>query len=477
MKLTNHKSIKFDRFLPMYNWIYPLSGKESNRFTNAAAANVFAELHPAKSRAIYVHIPFCETICSFCPFVRDGLRDNLYIDEYVQALLKEMELKAKFDTLTSVPIGSIFFGGGTPSLLEPKHIRLIGQKLHQYFDLSQLQEFSFEFEVKSVTPDRIEALREIGVTHARFGLQTFSPKYRDIFELTSSIEQVHLAKDLLATSFPYVSCDMIYAINGQTEIDLFNDITAVSELKLNNIDFYPINNLATQTKLHRKFRKMSMPPTSGLTKHFMNLFIREAMRENGYLPHNGHGYVKVDAEELENNPVVTNQYSFAYHEHVYSYPNYDLLGFGTNAVSSFSGFSVFNPSSRNEYMASLKKGELVQKVGEHDLSLDACRPLALALPYHGRIEKNWVSWNKMPEDINLKYNQLVEARLIEENADYISLTRDGWNWYTNVMYYLLPNLEQKTVTSLIHQGYNNSARDIEPSGLEDFNFSGGWSDA
>ena len=92
------------------------------------------------------------------------------------------------------------------------------------FDLSQLREFSFEVEVKSLTSERAEAMREIGVTHPRFGLQTFSPKWREMFDLTASLEQIHDAATLLKARFPYQTFDILYGMSGQDEEEPMADL-------------------------------------------------------------------------------------------------------------------------------------------------------------------------------------------------------------------------------------------------------------
>jgi oxygen-independent coproporphyrinogen-3 oxidase len=471
MRLTGHDVLKFDAFLPMYNWIYPLGGRASERFVGESGASVFSALRPARSRALYVHVPFCETICAFCPFVRGQFRDESVIDAYVEALLKEIEFKSRFRPVTDVPIGAIFFGGGTPSLLEPRHIRRIARALRERFDLGHLRELSFELEVKSATPERVEALVEAGVTHARFGLQTFSPEYRDLFALTATLEQVKSAAALLKESFPHVSCDILYGMNGQTEAELLRDVEEVCALGLDTIDFYPINNLVTQLKLHRSFRAANKPPLSGLTKFYMRLFLYEALREKGFLPHNGHGWVRVPKDEIDRARVVTDRYSFVYHEHVLGYPGHDLLGFGTNAVSSFQGFSVFNPASRDGYIRALSEGRLPVKVTEHGAATDACRPLALALPYHGGISRSDVDWRHVPEDVRERLSELAAHGLVTEREDQIELTRQGWEWYTSLMYYLLPRDERTVIQSVLRRALREPERDVEASGLEGFPFS------
>lgn len=462
MQLTGHEVLKFDSFLPIYNWIYPLAGKPSGRYAGSNAVGVFDEIAKSRSRALYFHVPFCETICSFCPFVRGKFRDSSLIDVYVDALLREIELKSKYRGLTDSPVGAIFFGGGTPSLLSPRHVQRIGEALSSCFDLSMLREFSFEFEVKSVNADLIESLLDIGVTHARFGLQTLSPKYRELFSLTATENQVRSAAHLLGSAFPHVSCDLLYGMNGQSEEELFDDLQGVLELGVPNIDCYPINNLMTQPRLHRAFREIGAAPTSGLTKFYMNLLVREVMREGGYLPHNGHGYVRCDAGEVARDPVVTDTYSFVYHEHVLGYPGFDLLGFGTNAVSSFDKFVVFNPSGREQYVRQMMDGQLSVRVNEHGSEIDACRPLALALPYHGSADREDIDWRRVPELIQLRLAELERHGLVESGKNTISLTRLGWEWYTSVMYYLQPIEEQRAIREIVRTGLRDSRRDIEP---------------
>jgi oxygen-independent coproporphyrinogen-3 oxidase len=336
--------------------------------------------------------------------------------------------------------------------------------------LGSLREFSFEFEVKSARVDRMEALAEIGVTHARYGLQTFSPAYRDLFHLTATLEQIRAATERMRAVFPYISCDILYGMNGQTEEELLQDVEEACGLGIRNLDFYPINNLVTQPELHKSFRLENKPTLSSLTKYYMRLVLREALREKGFLPHNGHGWVRVPPEEIARDPVVTDSYSFVYHEHMLGYPDYDLLGFGTNAASSFANFCVFNPASRDAYVQSLSDGHLPVKVTEHEHAVDACRPLALALPYHGSVTRDAVDWDNVPEEIHRRLEDLAEHGLIINAQEEIQLTRSGWEWYTSLMYFLAPIQEQRAIRSVVRRAARDPRREIEGSGMEGLHF-------
>ncbi|MGN6319776.1 MAG: coproporphyrinogen-III oxidase family protein, partial [Trinickia sp.] len=158
MELLSGKSlVKFDRQFPIYNFFFPSQGKE--RAASAAPQIWTDAARHVRSRALYFHIPFCDTICNFCPFTRGRYSSRAVIDEYFAALLAEIRLKADLIDLKQVPISAIFFGGGTPSLLDPEQIRQIGELIRETFDLSHLREFSFEVEVKSLTAERALAMR------------------------------------------------------------------------------------------------------------------------------------------------------------------------------------------------------------------------------------------------------------------------------------------------------------------------------
>lgn len=470
MRLTEHPVLKFDTLLPLYNWIYPLSGRPVDLRSDRDPAEVLRKIPPSRSRALYVHVPFCETICTFCPFVRAAEHDEDVVEGYVRALIHEIELKARIPALTRSPVGAVFFGGGTPSLLKPEQILAIGAALRSCFDLSACREFSLEFEVKSVTLARVQAAREVGVTHARFGAQTFSTAFRRLFNLTASVEQLVRAAEVLRSHFDHTSCDMLYGMHGQSEEELFDDIQQAAALGLTNLDFYPINNLVTQPRLNRDLRLAGRKQTSGLTKFYMTMFVRQILRQLGYLPHNGHGYVRVDEDELRRAPLITDAYSFVYHEHTLGYPDYDLLGFGVNAISSFRGCAVSNDDSRDDYIRRISADELPITITEHPPFIDACRPVALALPYHGRIPRSWVDAERVPRDVIDRLGLVIEHGLVAEVGDEYTLTREGLDWYTNLMFYLLPRSEQAALEHILRVARDDPRRSIESSGLEEYDF-------
>ncbi len=446
---------RFSHVSPIYNWIYPMAGslRSSQYGMNASDFTRGAKLSSEYPRALYVHIPFCETICTFCPLVKGPLANPGILEDYVQALLIEIAQKGRDPELTRLPIRAIFFGGGTPSLLHPNHILKIGQALRKAFDLSTVEEFSIEMELKSISSERASAFRQIGATHARFGLQTFSPRHRHAFNLTADIATIKPNVELLQRQFAHVSCDMLYGLNGQTAEEFLYDIEQVLTLGLSNIDFYPLNIYVTQKKFHDYCKHSGMPPISGLTKIYMASLLRKIMHANGYIPHNGHGFVKVTSQELRDNPVVTRCYAFKYHQHVYGPDHHEYIGIGNSAQSYLVGRTIANVVSRTRYIKSLLcHGFCPATITDHADTINAAKAIAITLPYLGSIERSSVRWENLPEETCQRLAEVIDHGLVEEGQDGFHLTRDGWLWYVNLMYYLSPKEEQAALGALILHG-------------------------
>ncbi|MDX1252903.1 MAG: radical SAM protein [Gammaproteobacteria bacterium] len=457
--LRQNSLIKFDRQFPIYNFFFPNQGKERS---NSSLVEILegAQGH-ATSRALYFHVPFCDTICNFCPFTRGKYSSREVIDRYFESLISEIRLKSELIDMKKIPIGAIFFGGGTPSLLYPEQILRIGELIKETFDLSQLREYSYEIEVKSLTPERAEAMRSIGVTHPRFGLQTFNPKWRDMFDLTASLDKIQTAVELLKKVFPFQTFDILYGMSGQDEEELIADLQAAVALGTSNIDIYPIDNIITQVGLHTKISAANLPPTSAMRKFGMNVLVDQFMRHSGFMPHNGHGYVRASAT----NEIVCSAYSFVYHEHVYGYHDFDLLGFGTNAVTSTKGHVITNTHSKKMYMEQLAEGLFPCAISQHNLELDFSRPIILRLPYHGSIDKDKVHWGKVHPDVLNKLETLKQDGLVTEDAHHLFLTKLGWYWYVNMMYYLMPKEDQQIMNGMVannlkHRGRNFVKREL-----------------
>ena len=446
---SNNKFSPFDFNMPIYNWFYPLSYKNLSLSKDNIESIFNQNTNRVRNRSLYFHIPFCQDICAFCPFTREILKDDSYLDKYVNALIKEIEIKASYPYVKDYPVTSIFFGGGTPSILKPQHIRKIGAAIKNNFDLSKIKEFSFEMNAKTVLPEKIEALKEIGVTHARMGVQTFNPEYREMFSLTATIKNIVDGAELLNKNFDKVCIDMLYGMNGESIGDIIKDINTACQLGTSNMDVYPINNGVIQNRLKKEYEKRGLKTLSGLDKYIANKVCNELLEGNGYKPHNGHGYYK-SKNIRQGDKFIDQGYTFQYHESVYGYSGHEIIGFGVAAFSTFNEYVMGNTSSIKEYIDKIDKNDLpIVGIGTYGRELTDIKGLVLHLPYHGIVEKKKIDFSTVDEELNFKLKRLMEKNLINEDNDNIWLTKDGWCNYVNLLYYLSPKCEQNALDEYI----------------------------
>jgi coproporphyrinogen III oxidase-like Fe-S oxidoreductase len=440
----------FSHVLPIYNWFYPLAGQTVGRLCDQLSVFGLASPTRQTTRALYFHIPFCSSICSFCTFVKKMPQCRQEVASYVEALLREISLKSAFASVSGVPIRAIFWGGGTPSILDPEEIVRLGRAIQSHFDVSHLAEFSVEMSPMHLDVGKLQAMRSIGVTHARFGVQTFDSFYRRAFHLAATREQIAQAATILPRYFARVSFDMLYGMHGQDDDGFFADMEAAVGLRLQNIAFYPVNNAAVQPQLHKFLMEAGRRPTTGATKFYMNMILRRFLRFHGYLPHNGHEYVMAPLEEVQQNPVLTRSYTFVYHEHVYGYPNQELLGFGVNAVSRISRYVLNNTNSITQYVGNLlRDGKCIMTVKKHEETIDEGRGIILRLPYHGYVLKENIRWEAIPTLVLQALGEVLAAGFVRETEEAFELTTYGWQWYVNLMYYLSPASERHIIDRFI----------------------------
>ncbi|SCK10825.1 radical SAM protein [Streptomyces sp. WMMB 322] len=455
MKLNKNSGLmKFDSQLPVYNWLYPLKGQETDTLTLRESYEKL-ETGPIRSRALYFHIPFCETICTFCMLNRGiGVEGSDAIEKYVQALIKEVRLKASWPSVTSVPPRVIWFGGGTPTMLTADQIRRIGAVIHECFDLSRLEEFTIEMEVKSVTREKCEAFRDIGVNKARLGLQTFDPRYRELFNITATLEDTYRVVDLLGEYFECRSFDILYGMHGQTTADFAADIQKAIDLGTESCEFYPINHLVTQNALHTGYAQQKLKPMSYLDKMGLTVFANHYLRNSGFRLYNGHGYARLETPEQESD-FITRRYSNKYHEYCWAHWDDDLIGFGSSATTQSLDWTIMNDESRTGYIKRLLDHDDLKVKATQASHIPYERGLVLRLPYHGHIEKDRIDWERVPGEVQARFGELLDAGMFEERPGSYAITETGWTWYVNMMYYMSPEADRKILDEFIEARSKN----------------------
>ena len=210
--------------------------------------------------AFYIHVPYCSKRCGYCDFntytptelkISTGL--NQISNSYIDLVIKEIEL-AKFKIKEPVEVSSIFFGGGTPSLMEPVDLGRVVTKIKTDFGISSNAEITLEVNPDSVDRDKLELFFEIGINRLSIGMQSAVSKVLKILDRTHNPENVskvvNWATDI---GFKQISVDLIYGTPGESKEDWQQSIDAALALPISHISAYalivePGTKLAAQIK-------------------------------------------------------------------------------------------------------------------------------------------------------------------------------------------------------------------------------------
>jgi len=430
----------FNRQLPFFNWYYPFD-EDHDILPNPALPWWATQDYPIRRRAVYLHVPFCDTVCSFCPFTRGQYQGTQVIQDYVDALLAELEMKKHF--VGRCPVDVIFVGGGTPSVLSPEQIETIGDALRAHFDTSKLVEFSFELEVKTVTRAKLEAMQRIGVNRVSFGAQTFSPLQREVFALDATVQQVRDVAAMTTELFAYTNMDMIYGMAGQRLEDLYHDLHEALSLGTTTVDFYPLNNLAAQVRMLRKIKEAGLENLSATTRVQYRSELDRCLRQSEYSRINGYSYSR-----SQGSPGATIQHrpKFQYHDIVYGCHDEAVLGYGASALSQLPGYNLYNCADRAEYVARARAGSFTWRA----FGLGDRREKDIVnFPYRGELNKSGIRWEDIPVETIAALHELVDAGFIIDTGHAYELTTRGWLFYVNLMYHLMPQKGKQWISNRI----------------------------
>lgn len=199
---------------------------------------------------IYIHIPFCKKACHYCNF--HFSTQTQHIHSFVEALLNEIELRRDY---INTPIQTIYFGGGTPSLLSAEQIRSIIEKLQLNFDLSNLQEFTLEANPDDININKLSEWNAIGINRLSIGIQSFQKESLAWMNRAHIVDQSHQAIQMAQEAgFNNISIDLIYGTPHYTKEHLLADLKIIEDYRIPHVSCYALT-VEEKTALHSMIEK------------------------------------------------------------------------------------------------------------------------------------------------------------------------------------------------------------------------------
>lgn len=202
---------------------------------------------------IYIHVPFCHCKCTYCAFFSKVESGNWKVESYVDALLEEMEERKDEQ---AHPIRTVYFGGGTPSILPVNELSRIVEGLHRCFDLSQVEEMTLEANPEDLTPHYLADLRRLGFNRLSIGVQSLDDNVlRRLNRRHSAAQALAAVENAHKAGFDNISVDFIYGIVPMISIESIapvdSIVSIISHVSLYALTVEPGTALAVQVEQER----------------------------------------------------------------------------------------------------------------------------------------------------------------------------------------------------------------------------------
>ncbi|MBA4364856.1 MAG: hypothetical protein C0398_02475 [Coprothermobacter sp.] len=362
---------------------------------------------PGVTRAgLYLHIPFCRSLCPYCPYNRIAYDPDL-AEPYAQAVLAELARYAGGEH--NIQASSLYIGGGTPTTMM-NQLGPVLEGFHRVFDITG--EVALETTVGDITPDAVTRLRALGVDVLSLGVQSFNDRLLRAIGRTYSSEAARAAVRVAqAGGFQSLNVDLMFCLPGQTVQNFLHDLELVTQLGVDQVTCYPLFSFPYSTAGRSQgLPELRMPPTRERRAmyHAMHTFLE------------GHGYRRVSVWGFQKGQGP--RYS--------SVTRDEYLGFGAGSGSHINGLSWFNTFSVSEYTAACAAGR---------------SPVALSMPFTPAMERSfWLYWRLYDSSMDIAQLRdhfradagklwllLAKARalgMVREEAGRLWLTERGAFW-------------------------------------------------
>ncbi len=382
---------------------------------------------------VYIHIPFCRSRCSYCDFATDVFKNEETVERYVNALTKEItnyELRItnsskdqRPKTKDQIEVDTVYFGGGTPSLLAPKQLDRILDSIHEKFSVDEKSEITMEMNPATVTIETLKNYKSLGVNRASFGAQTFDDTELKRLGRRHTAQDVRETIELLRNAkYENVSFDLIAGLPRQTLKDWERNLTEALNLNPEHISLYLLE-IHEGTPLAEQIRSGRQPlPDEDLAGE-MYLLMLEKLATQNYAQYEISNFSRTGFESKHN----LKYWQFA-----------PYFSFGVSA-HSFDGENLRWSNERDTfaYVKKIENGEspITEQI-ELDKSTRRAEYAFLRLRLNEGIDLGDYE-NKFGIDLTKEYAEdlarLTKAGLIEFADDHLKLTKKG-KLYSNEVF-------------------------------------------
>ncbi len=326
---------------------YPPFSQWDRAYVPEIEAAFAAEPDASVPLGLYLHIPFCRKRCKFCYFRVYTNQNASAIERYVNALAAEVDLMSHQRGVTGRELKFVYFGGGTPSYLSAKQLRFLRDSLHRSVSWDHADEVTFECEPGTLSLEKVQTLKDIGVTRVSLGVENFSDAILEEngrAHLSPEIEKAY--GWLQQVGFPQINVDLIAGMIGETDDNWRNCVERVKGMAPDNITIYQME-LPFNTLISKDMREhgITSPVANWATKRRWVSDAMDTLQAAGYHISSGNELVRDPQKDR-----------FVYRDNLFR--GSDIVCAGVSSFGHFQGVHYQNVDGIDEYLSIVEGGAL-----------------------------------------------------------------------------------------------------------------------
>lgn len=420
---------KFDVSGPRYT-SYPTADRFNQEFNAETYVQYLQQRQNLKNTpplSVYVHLPFCQSLCYFCACNKIITQDKSRFDKYLDYLEKELEL-------VSPHLGDkrfarqLHLGGGTPTFGSDESLQRLMDMLHKHFEFSDDAEISVEIDPRTISDSRLAALAEMGFNRTSFGVQDFDPYVQ---QAVNRIQPLEMVESALESSRKYgfgsINMDLIYGLPRQSLASLDKTLDHVIRLRPDRIALYNYAHLPQRFKAQRLINESELPSAEDRLQIFMMATRR--LIEQGYV------FIGLDHFALPDDELSIAGQDGSLHRNFQGYTTRsecDMLGLGLSAIGKIGRSYNQNVRTLNHYCESIDKGLLPIDKGYELSEDDALRAqiimtvmCSMAIDFDAINAQYNIDFKKYFATEITRLQPYIQAGLLDINNNHIAVTAKG----------------------------------------------------
>jgi len=347
---------RYDKAGPRYT-SYPTAVQFHSRFDESAYREyaLNSNAAPLKPLSLYVHIPFCDTVCFYCACNKVATKNRSLAVPYLAHLHQEIAMQAALFNRER-PVTQLHWGGGTPTFLSHAQMRDLMQGIKNHFQLTEDDsgEYSIEIDPRETQSDTIAVLRELGFNRMSLGVQDFEPQVQKAVNRIQSEEQTFTVLEAARSEgFKSISIDLIYGLPHQNADSFSKTLDKILTVKPDRLSVFNYAHLPTLFKPQRRIEVADLPSPSEKLLILQNTI--NQLTNAGYI------YIGMDHFALPDDELAIAQRNGSLYRNFQGYSTHadcDLIGLGITSIGKVGDSYSQNLKTLDEYYAQIDSGYL-----------------------------------------------------------------------------------------------------------------------